>query len=299
MFAGLRSTIVVAPPAADGTGTAEVRAQRRRRGHAARRTRCATLTDGAARYLYVPGHRPDRFAKALASGADAVILDLEDAVPVAAKDDARRDVAGVPRRARPGPVEAWVRINDGDRGRADLAGARRRRPPSPASSCPRRPPDVARRPPRRRARRRPDPARRERRRHHRRPPRSPRADGVRTLAIGEVDLAADLGLGDDVPRRRAVGAADAGRRGLRGRRARRPARPGRSADIDDLDRLRGDRAPSSATPGSAPCRPSTPRRSPSSTTSSRRPPTSVAAAERLLEAAAPPTAASSSTTPAA
>ena len=44
----------------------------------------------ARSYLYVPGHRPDRFAKALASGTDAVILDLEDAVPVAAKDDRPR-----------------------------------------------------------------------------------------------------------------------------------------------------------------------------------------------------------------
>ena len=31
-------------------------------------------------YLFVPGDRPERFAKALACGADAVILDLEDAV---------------------------------------------------------------------------------------------------------------------------------------------------------------------------------------------------------------------------
>jgi citrate lyase subunit beta/citryl-CoA lyase len=32
-------------------------------------------------YLFVPGDRPDRFAKALAAGAGAVIIDLEDAVP--------------------------------------------------------------------------------------------------------------------------------------------------------------------------------------------------------------------------
>lgn len=30
--------------------------------------------------LFVPANRPERFAKAAASGADAVILDLEDAV---------------------------------------------------------------------------------------------------------------------------------------------------------------------------------------------------------------------------
>lgn len=39
--------------------------------------------------LFVPASRPDRFAKAAASGADAVILDLEDAVPSADKTMAR------------------------------------------------------------------------------------------------------------------------------------------------------------------------------------------------------------------
>ena len=43
----------------------------------------------ARSFLFVPGHRPERFAKALASGADAVIIDLEDAVPLDAKDTAR------------------------------------------------------------------------------------------------------------------------------------------------------------------------------------------------------------------
>lgn len=40
-------------------------------------------------YLFVPGNRPDRFDKALASGADMVILDLEDAVADRQKDQAR------------------------------------------------------------------------------------------------------------------------------------------------------------------------------------------------------------------
>jgi citrate lyase subunit beta/citryl-CoA lyase len=43
----------------------------------------------ARSFLFVPGHRPERFAKALASGADAVIIDLEDAVPLDVKDTAR------------------------------------------------------------------------------------------------------------------------------------------------------------------------------------------------------------------
>jgi len=44
-------------------------------------------------YLFVPGNRPDRFAKACAAGADAVIVDLEDAVPPAEKPAARQAVA--------------------------------------------------------------------------------------------------------------------------------------------------------------------------------------------------------------
>lgn len=43
--------------------------------------------------LFVPGDRPERFAKAAASGADAVILDLEDAVVPAARAMARDAVA--------------------------------------------------------------------------------------------------------------------------------------------------------------------------------------------------------------
>ena len=43
----------------------------------------------ARSFLFVPGNRPERFAKALASGADAVTIDLEDAVPLDAKDTAR------------------------------------------------------------------------------------------------------------------------------------------------------------------------------------------------------------------
>ena len=42
--------------------------------------------------LFVPGVRPERFDKALASGADAVIIDLEDAVAPGEKDVARAAV---------------------------------------------------------------------------------------------------------------------------------------------------------------------------------------------------------------
>jgi citrate lyase subunit beta/citryl-CoA lyase len=44
----------------------------------------------AATFLFVPGDRPDRFAKALSSGADCVIIDLEDAVQPHAKGEARQ-----------------------------------------------------------------------------------------------------------------------------------------------------------------------------------------------------------------
>ena len=39
--------------------------------------------------LFVPGSRPDRFDKAMAAGADAVVIDLEDAVAPDAKEEAR------------------------------------------------------------------------------------------------------------------------------------------------------------------------------------------------------------------
>ena len=42
--------------------------------------------------LFVPGDRPDRYEKALAAGADAVCIDLEDAVPSARKAQARGEV---------------------------------------------------------------------------------------------------------------------------------------------------------------------------------------------------------------
>lgn len=45
-------------------------------------------------YLFVPGNRQERFEKALSCGADAVIIDLEDAVPPDQKDAARSQVAG-------------------------------------------------------------------------------------------------------------------------------------------------------------------------------------------------------------
>ncbi|WP_032368990.1 HpcH/HpaI aldolase/citrate lyase family protein [Rhodococcoides fascians] len=67
----------------------------------------------ALTYLYVPGDVPERFDKALASGADAVVLDLEDAVTAANKDHARVTVAAWVAACDPGDVQIWVRVNPG------------------------------------------------------------------------------------------------------------------------------------------------------------------------------------------
>jgi len=64
-------------------------------------------------YLFVPADRPERFAKALASGADAVIIDLEDAVAPAAKDAARAALVAW-LAAAPAPVGVVVRVNGAD-----------------------------------------------------------------------------------------------------------------------------------------------------------------------------------------
>lgn len=74
----------------------------------------------ALTYLYVPGDRPERFDKALASGADAVVLDLEDAVAVDRKELARETVARWIAALTPGSVEVWVRVNPGDLQEADI-----------------------------------------------------------------------------------------------------------------------------------------------------------------------------------
>ena len=59
--------------------------------------------------LFVPGDRPDRMEKAMGSGADALILDLEDAVASAAKPEARKAVAQF--LAANNAARLWVRVN--------------------------------------------------------------------------------------------------------------------------------------------------------------------------------------------
>jgi citrate lyase subunit beta/citryl-CoA lyase len=71
-------------------------------------------------YLYVPGDRPERFDKALTSGADAIVLDLEDAVAADRKVLARETVARWIAALTPGSVEVWVRVNPGALQEADI-----------------------------------------------------------------------------------------------------------------------------------------------------------------------------------
>lgn len=66
----------------DGAGATEGAAAA---GHSHARLGCRSI-------LFVPGYRPDRFGKALAAGADAVCIDLEDAVPPQRKVMAREAV---------------------------------------------------------------------------------------------------------------------------------------------------------------------------------------------------------------
>lgn len=61
-------------------------------------------------YLFAPGDRPERFDKAWDSRADAVILDLEDAVSPERKPQAREHVARWLDRRRP----VWLRVNPVD-----------------------------------------------------------------------------------------------------------------------------------------------------------------------------------------
>jgi citrate lyase subunit beta/citryl-CoA lyase len=63
-------------------------------------------------YLFVPGDRPERFAKAFASGADAVIIDLEDAVAPQQKEAARAALAAWCGTKDAQRAQLVVRIND-------------------------------------------------------------------------------------------------------------------------------------------------------------------------------------------
>ncbi|MXZ71493.1 MAG: CoA ester lyase [Acidobacteria bacterium] len=62
--------------------------------------------------LFVPAVRPDRYPKALVTGADAVCIDLEDGVSFAAKDEAREKAIALFTDRAPVRAEVSLRIND-------------------------------------------------------------------------------------------------------------------------------------------------------------------------------------------
>ncbi len=70
-------------------------------------TLVATLTLS----LFVPADRPERFVKAFGAGADAVILDLEDAVATDRKDAARESILRIRDKLASPPCPVVVRIN--------------------------------------------------------------------------------------------------------------------------------------------------------------------------------------------
>ncbi len=69
-------------------------------------------------YLFVPASRPERIGKAIAAGADAVIVDLEDAVAPDAKADARAGLRApwpaLQAQADAAGVALLVRVNGAD-----------------------------------------------------------------------------------------------------------------------------------------------------------------------------------------
>ena len=66
----------------------------------------------ARTWLFVPGDDPDKLEKAAGLAAEALIVDLEDAVPRDGKEKARALVADwLVRRERSGPA-VWVRVNN-------------------------------------------------------------------------------------------------------------------------------------------------------------------------------------------
>lgn len=65
----------------------------------------------ARSFLYVPGNNQDMLGKALTRGADAVIVDLEDAVPLADKGSARDAAGEWISDQTDDPTYLWVRLN--------------------------------------------------------------------------------------------------------------------------------------------------------------------------------------------
>lgn len=69
--------------------------------------------------LFVPGDRPERFDKAIGSGADAIIIDLEDSVTIANKEKARANALELLSR-RSSDLPILIRINPINSGESHL-----------------------------------------------------------------------------------------------------------------------------------------------------------------------------------
>lgn len=85
-------------------------------------TPALTAAASARTFLFVPGNRPERYIKAVNSAADAVVLDLEDAVPSDQKSEARRAITGewASLQAQKKPVVVRINGPQLDAGREDL-----------------------------------------------------------------------------------------------------------------------------------------------------------------------------------
>ncbi|XLE02235.1 aldolase/citrate lyase family protein [Streptomyces sp. 184] len=198
-------------------------------------------------WLYVPGDRPEVVAKALRSGADVVLVDLEDAVAPERKAYALAATAELLAEPCPGPVPVHVRVNALAGPLAD--GELRTLAPLPGLAGLRLPKTGGRQEVLRVAATAQEARAQEARAAAGVPPLYPLLESalgierayeiaaahpaVRGIALGEADLRAELGVADDAglawPRSRAVVAASAA--GL--------APPAQSVypDVADLDGL--------------------------------------------------------------
>ena len=74
--------------------------------------------------LYIPAHNEKFIGKAHERGADAIILDLEDGVPPAHKDQARDGLRAAVRAVGQAGAKVFVRINTDARQAGDIAAVR-------------------------------------------------------------------------------------------------------------------------------------------------------------------------------
>jgi citrate lyase subunit beta/citryl-CoA lyase len=95
-------------------------------------TTMSTRVAQARTLLFVPGHRPDRFDKAARSGADAIVVDLEDAVPTTSKAAARAAIEKQWPLLQACGVPVLVRINASETsaGKEDIEWLGRLPPPA-------------------------------------------------------------------------------------------------------------------------------------------------------------------------